>query len=59
MEIIKYFYSQIEWMDNFIGNMDYLIEIYLKLLFSNVFFIILKFSCNFYQSDINCCIFAA
>lgn len=42
MEIIKYFYSQIEWMDNFIGNMDYLIEIYLKLLFSNVFFIILK-----------------
>jgi len=38
MEIIKYFYSQIEWMDNFIGNMDYLIEIYLKLLFSNVFF---------------------
>ena len=59
MEIIKYFYSQIEWMDNFIGNMDYLIEIYLKLLFSNVFFIILKFSCNFYQSDINCCTFAA
>lgn len=47
MEIIKYFYSQIEWMDNFIGNMDYLIEIYLKLLFSNIFFIILKFSCNF------------
>ena len=59
MEVIKSFYFQIEYMDNFIGNIDYLIEICLKLLFSNIFFIILKFSCNFYQSDINCCIFAA
>lgn len=37
MEIIKYFYSQIELMDNFIGNIDYLIEICLKLLFSIIF----------------------
>lgn len=42
MEIIKYFYSQIEQMDNFIGNIDYLIEVCLKLLFSIIFFINLK-----------------
>lgn len=38
MEVIKYFYFQIGQMDNFIGNIDYLIEIRLKLLFSIIFF---------------------
>jgi len=47
MEVIKSFYFQIGQMDNFIGNIDCLIEICLKLLFSIVFFINLKFSCNF------------
>lgn len=37
MEVIKYFYFQIGQMDNFIGNIDYLIEIRLKLLFSIIF----------------------
>lgn len=47
MEIIKYSYFQIGQMDNFIGNIDYPIEIGLKLLFPIIFFINLKFSCNF------------
>lgn len=47
MEVIKSFYFQIEQMDNFIGNIDYIIEICLKPLFSIIFFINLKFSCNF------------
>ncbi len=38
MEVIKSFYFQIEQMDNFIGNIDYIIEICLKPLFSIIFF---------------------
>lgn len=37
MEVIKSFYFQIGQMDNFIGNIDYIIEICLKPLFLSFF----------------------